>query len=138
MLAEERSLGVDGFGYYARFAERVHATRDKLIELTTRLKSQGSSIAAYGAAAKGTILANFAGLGPETIDFVVDRNIHKQGKFTPGQHLPIREPSALMKQRPDYVLLLVWNFQQEVLRQQQAYRDAGGKFIIPIPSPEIV
>ncbi len=138
MLEEEARQGMDSFSYYARFADQVRRTTGELIAMIRGLKSEGASIAAYGAAAKGTILVNYADLGPETIDFVVDRNTHKHGKYTPGKHLPIRDPEELLRRRPDYVLLLVWNFKEEVLAQQQAYRDLGGKFIVPIPRPEIV
>jgi len=138
MLADEADRGVDRIDYYRRFADRVRATVRSLVALIGRLKAEGHRVAAYGAAAKGTILLNYADLGPESIEFVVDRNTHKHGKFTPGKHIPICDPAELLTRRPDYVLLLVWNFKDEVLQQQQAYRDAGGQFIIPIPEPEIV
>ncbi len=99
---------------------------------------KGKTIAAYGAAAKGAIMLNFVGAGPDVIDFVVDRNIHKQGKYMPGVHIPICDPSRLVEDLPDYVVLLPWNFKDEILSQQADFRDRGGKFVIPIPKPVIV
>ena len=112
--------------------------RTKLREMLHELKKQGKKIAAYGAAAKGSTMVNFCGLGTDVIDFVVDRNVHKQGKFMPGVHIPIHDPKKLMEAKPDYVLMLPWNFKDEILEQQKAFRNAGGKFIIPIPSPHVV
>jgi hypothetical protein len=116
----------------------VQAVGERLRRLLGGIKQVRKRIAAYGAAAKGVIMVNYVGAGPETIDFVADRNIHKQGKFLPGVRIPIVAPDALMERRPDYVMLLTWNFQEEILRQQEPYRRAGGKFIIPIPSPVVL
>ena len=137
-LAEERRLGLDALGYYEHFSARVDTLRNDLIALLRDLKAQGKSIAAYGAAAKGATLINYVGIGADILDFVVDRNIHKQGKFMPGQAIPIRAPEALLEAAPDYVLVLAWNFSDEILAQQSTYRDRGGKFIIPVPTPRIV
>jgi hypothetical protein len=106
--------------------------------LLAELRNGGRTIAAYGAAAKGTIMLNYIGAGSDLIQFVVDRNIHKQGKYVPGVRIPISDPGRLMRERPDYVVILPWNFKDEILDQQAAYRDHGGKFIIPIPSPAII
>jgi len=137
-LAAEREAGLDRFAFYADFAREVRAVQDSLRELLSDLKSQGASIAAYGAAAKGATLLNSTGVDNRTLDFVADRNDHKQGKLMPGARLPIVAPDALLTQRPDYVLLLAWNMSREILAQQDDYRRAGGKFIVPVPRPQVV
>ena len=137
-LDEERATGVTDFSYYRDFAERVVAIKRDLLELLRELKSDGARIAAYGAAAKGSTLVNYVGIGPEVVDFVVDRNLHKQGLCMPGVHLPIRDPAALLDERPEYVLLLAWNFKDEIMRQQAEYRERGGRFVVPVPAPTVV
>jgi SAM-dependent methyltransferase len=138
LLAEEEAWGVGRAEFYRGFARRVEDLREQLRDLLIDLKRRGSKLAAYGAAAKGSTLLNYFGLGRETIDFVVDRSTYKQGRYMPGVRLPIHAPEKLLEERPDYVLLLVWNFAEEVLAQQAEYRAGGGKFIIPVPSPAIV
>ena len=138
LLAAEQAWGVDTAEPYRQFANDVAKLKSDLLELTARLKREGKRIAAYGAAAKGSTLLNYAGLGTDVIDFVVDRNTYKQGRFLPGVHVPILAPELLLERQPDYVLLLTWNFADEILRQQQAYRDRGGKFIVPIPDVTVV
>lgn len=137
-LAEERELGLTDYAVYRDFGARVAHTRDELCRLLGRLRADGASVAAYGAAAKGATLLNSSGLDNTTVDFVVDRNVHKQGKAMPGARIPIVDPAELMERRPDYVLLLAWNVKDEVMRQQAPYRQAGGRFIVPVPSPTIV
>jgi SAM-dependent methyltransferase len=137
-LRAEQESGLLDVGYYKDFATRVHAIRDNLRSLLHELRDQGKRIAAYGAAAKGATLLNFAGIDVELVDFVVDRNPHKQGLLMPGVRIPILGPEALLEQRPDYTLLLAWNFKDEILRQQAAYRDRGGQFIVPVPEVEVV
>lgn len=138
LLAEEQAKGVSSFQYYQHFAERACGIRDDLCRLLGELKAAGKSIAAYGASAKGSTLLNFCGLGAETLDFVADRSTAKQGRLTPGTHLPIVPAETLAARRPDYALLLTWNFADEILAQQSDYRSAGGKFILPIPEVRIV
>lgn len=138
LLREEHELGMDGFAYYAGFARRVEAIRDGLQKLLGDLKASGASVAGYGAAAKGTILLNYVGIGPETLEYVVDRNQFKQGKWIPGVRLPILAPETLIERQPDYVLILPWNFQAEIVGQQSAYVERGGRFIIPIPEPMVL
>jgi SAM-dependent methyltransferase len=137
-LCDEAASGMTSFGYYADFASRVEAVRNELLALLQRLKSEGASIVGYGAAAKGSTLLNFVGIDTSLLDYVVDRNVHKQGCFMPGVRLPIRDTSALVEDRPDYTLLLAWNFADEIRRQQLEYQRLGGKFIVPVPHPAIV
>ncbi len=137
-LADEKSKGVGSLAYYEDFAANVLAIKRSLRELLAQLKQQGKTMAAYGASAKGSTLLNFFELGKETLDFVADRSTYKQGRLTPGTHIPILPPEALLEKRPDFTLLLTWNFADEILAQQKAYRDGGGKFIIPIPQVKVV
>ncbi|MBE7415667.1 MAG: class I SAM-dependent methyltransferase [Deltaproteobacteria bacterium] len=133
LLAEEKRDGVDGFSYYNDFAVKAENIKNGLRLMLKILKDGGNRIAAYGAAAKGATLLNYTGIGRDFIDFVVDRNVHKQGLYMPGRRIPIFRPERLLEERPDYVLILAWNFAQEIISQQEEYRAAGGKFIVPIP-----
>lgn len=138
LLAEEQGWGVDRPDFYLGFAGRVERLKEELTSLVAGLKSEGHTIAAYGASAKGSTLLNYFGIGGETLDFMVDRSTVKQGRYTPGTHLRIEAPEALLERRPDYVLLLTWNFADEILEQQAEYRRGGGRFIVPVPAPRVV
>ena len=138
LLAEEAAWGVSDPSFYQGFAARVEKLKHELRAHLGALKKSGARIAAYGAAAKGSTLLNYFGIGTETLDFVVDRSTHKQGRYMPGVHVPIFAPEKLMEARPDFVLLLTWNFEKEILEQQGEYRRAGGKFIVPIPEVRTV
>jgi len=138
LLAKEKAEGLLTFGYYRDFADRVARLKQQLLALLQRLQNAGHRIAAYGASAKGSTLMNAFGIDRRLIEFVVDRSQLKQGRFTPGNHLPILPPEALLKRRPDYVLLLTWNFADEILAQQGEFRRCGGKFIVPVPEVTVV
>jgi SAM-dependent methyltransferase len=138
LLRNEHDWGIDRLAFYADFAHSVQNLKASLSDLLLQLKRERKRVVGYGAAAKGTTLLNYFRIGPETLDFVVDRSPHKQGCYTPGTHLPIFSPDKLMHEKPDYVLLLAWNFANEILEQQTLFRQQGGRFIIPIPELKVV
>jgi 2-polyprenyl-3-methyl-5-hydroxy-6-metoxy-1,4-benzoquinol methylase len=138
LRGEEEEWGVGRVEPYLAFAGRVGDLKHSLRETLTILKGQGKRLAAYGASAKGSTLLNHFGIGRDLLDYVVDRSTLKQGLVTPGTHLPIRPPEFLLEDRPDYVLLLTWNFAEEILAQQAEFRAGGGRFIVPIPEVRVV
>jgi len=138
LQADEEALGIGKIEYYRDFGQRVSKIRDELRKTLEGYQADGKTIAAYGAAAKGATLLNFAELPEGTISFVVDRNTHKVGKFIPGVKLPIVDVQTLQDKQPDYLLILAWNFADEIVEQQRGYFEAGGTFLSAIPSPHII
>ena len=137
VLAEEERMGLNTLGFQRRFAEEVRRTRDSLVSLLRRLKAEGKRIAGYGAPAKGNTQLNFCKIGTDLVGYTVDKSPLKQGKLTPGMHLPVHRPEKLLEDQPDYVLIIAWNFAEEIMRQQAEFRSRGGRFILPIPEPRI-
>jgi hypothetical protein len=116
----------------------VAANRRRLLDLLRSLRRDGATLAAYGAPAKGNTLLNYCQIDTDLIPYTVDKNPLKVGRYTPGMHLPVLPVSTLIERRPDYVLILAWNFADEIMRQQREYAARGGRFIVPIPEPTVV
>jgi SAM-dependent methyltransferase len=138
LLAEERRWGAEDISSYLSFSTKVESLKQQLCMYLSAARNAGQRLAGYGASAKGTTLLNYCNIDRNTIDFVVDQSPYKQGYFTPGTHLPILEPKALLERQPDAVLLLAWNFADEIIEQQAEYRKRGGKFIVPLPQVRLV
>lgn len=138
LIADEKRDGLDKPAAFRAFADRVDAIGRKLRTLLQTLRKDGKRVAGYGAAAKGTILLNHFGIGRDLLDWVADKNVHKQGLFVPGVGLEIVSPDRIESDKPDYLVILPWNHKDEIMRQQAAHAARGGKFIVPIPDPKIV
>lgn len=138
LLAREEREGIAREETYALFSGRVQETKRKLLECLIGIKRQGRTICGYGAPGKGNTLLNYCGIRTDFLDYTVDRNPYKQGKFTPGTHIPILAPERIGETRPDYVFILPWNFQDEIMDQMSSIREWGGRFIVPIPEVRIV
>ncbi|HTA94077.1 MAG TPA: class I SAM-dependent methyltransferase [Polyangiaceae bacterium] len=134
----EEKAGYRQIETYTRFEEQVRETKRKLLELLIAAKREGKRIVGYGAPGKGNTLLNYCGIRGDFLEFTVDRNPYKQGKFLPGTHIPILHPSKLEEARPDYIFILPWNFKDEILAQLSHARDWGAKFIVPIPEATVV
>jgi hypothetical protein len=138
LLNMEKAERLDILQTYQDLALRVERMKGELLARLRQFKAEGKKIAAYGAPAKGNTLLNHFGIGVDLIDFIVDRSPHKQGRFTPGTHIPVVGVDRLLQDQPDYTLLLAWNFADEVLAQQKTYLDRGGEFIVPVPWPRVL
>jgi len=134
VLQEERRGGFDRLEGYGGFSAKVEAVKSALRAFLERAKAEGKRVAGYGAPGKGNTLLNYCGVGPELLEFTVDRNPHKHGLFTPGTRIPISHPDRIAEARPDFVLILPWNLKDEIVAQLSYVREWGGRFVVPIPS----
>jgi hypothetical protein len=133
----EVSAGFARLEHYLSFDEQVRKTKRNLLDFLIRARSEGKSIAGYGAPGKGNTLLNYCGIRTDFLDYTVDRSPHKQGHYLPGTHIPILHPDTIAETRPDYLLILPWNLKDEIMRQMSHIRDWGGRFVVPIPDVQI-
>jgi C-methyltransferase C-terminal domain len=137
LLELEEAAGLNGPDYYAAFSDSVQSVKRQLLGFLIDAKREGKTIAGYGAPGKGNTLLNYCGIRTDFLDFTVDRNSLKQGRFLPGTHIPIMPPEAIDEARPDYVLILPWNLKNEIAEQLKGIRSWGGRFVVPIPQLEV-
>lgn len=137
LRAREESAGYKSLEHYFSFSEKVKETKWNLLEFLITIKRKGKLIVGYGAPGKGNTLLNYCGIRSDLIDFTVDRNPYKQGKFLPGTHIPIYHPNKIKETKPDYILILPWNFKDEIMQQISYIREWGGQFIVPIPEVKV-
>jgi SAM-dependent methyltransferase len=137
LAVREEAAGLQDLARYAQFTEQVHETKRRLVEFLIGVKRQGKSVAGYGAPGKGNTLLNYCGIRTDFLDYTVDRNPYKHGKFLPGTHIPIHPPGRISETRPDYVLILPWNLREEIMEQLAEIRSWGGQFVVPIPDVKV-
>ncbi len=138
LLKREQAFGINDISTYEQFAEKTRRTKRDLLSFLIAAKNSGKRICGYGAPGKGNTLLNYCGIGTDFLDFTVDRNPYKHGRFTPGMHIPIYDTTMIDSYKPDYILILPWNFKDEIVRQMQHVAEWGGKFIIPIPHVTLI
>lgn len=138
LIELEKKKAISKKETYLKFRKRVDKIRHELVQLLWRLKLKNKRIIGYGASAKGNIILNYCRIGPETLDFIVDSISYKQGKYTPGMHIPIFPEDKINQEMPDYTLLLAWNFADEIIEKQKKYQERGGKFILSVPEVKII
>ena len=134
----ETREGSLSLGCYENFGEQVKATKRRLLQFLIEAKNSGKRIVGYGAPGKGNTLLNYCGIRTDLLDYTVDANPYKQGKFTPGTRIPIHPPSKIRETRPDFILILPWNLRDEIVRVAGYARDWGGQFVVPIPDVAVV
>jgi hypothetical protein len=138
LLAHERKIGFEDIRSYARFSAGVHRTKRQLLSFLIQCKEKGRKLCGYGAPGKGNTLLNYCGIGTDFLEFTVDRNPYKQGRYTPGMHIPIHSISAIDEAQPDYLLILPWNLKNEIVAQMRHVGAWGCKMVVPIPSVEVI
>jgi SAM-dependent methyltransferase len=134
LIAAEEHTGLTSAAGYERFAARVKRTKWALVEFLLKAAREGKSVAGYGAPGKSATLLHYCGIGKDLIEYTVDRSPYKQGRFLPGNHIPIHDPARIRETQPDYVLILPWNLKDEIMKQMEFIRKWGGKFVVPIPN----
>ncbi len=138
LRSRELAGGLDRMQTYSTFGEKVKESKRSLLDFLIRVRREGKKVAGYGAPGKGNTLLNYCGIRTDFVDYTVDRNPYKQGKFLPGTHIPIFPPERIFETKPDYVLILPWNFKAEIVKQMARIREWGGKFVVPIPTVEVI
>jgi len=138
LLKSESDLKIDSLDTYQEFAAKVVKLGKKIRSLLKSLKARGANMAGYGAPAKGNVLLNYCQIGTDILDYITDTTPFKQGHYTPGMHIPIFPVQRFYENPPDFAFLLAWNYADDILKKENAYRRSGGKFIIPVPSPRVV
>ena len=138
LISLEKEKGLCEVAAYRKFAERVEKLKADLVSLLQKLKSENKKVIGYGAAAKGNTLLNYYHIGSDLIEFIADLSLMKQNKFTPGTHIPVYSPERIYAAKPDYMLILAWNFADEIMKQQSKFREMDGKFIVPVPEVKII
>ncbi len=138
LLIKEKSAGLFNLGTYYKFGDKVALTKRNLLTFLIKAKDDGKTIVGYGAPAKGNTLLNYCGIRTDFLDYTVDRNPYKQNKFLPGTHIPIMQPDEIIKDKPDYILILPWNIKGEIIEQLEYIKMWGGKFVVPIPKLEVI
>ena len=134
----EENSGYTDLKRYLTFDEQVRETKRKLLEFLIRVRRAGKAVVGYGAPGKSTTLLNFCGIRSDLLDFTVDRNPYKQGRFLPGTHIPIYPPAKIDEERPDYILILPWNLKDEIMEQLAHARQWGAQFVVPIPEVKVI
>jgi hypothetical protein len=137
-LALEHEAELSSRATYDAFSRRVVENKDHLLAMLSGLKLQGARVAGYGAPAKGNTLLNYYGIGTDHLEFLADKNPLKQGLYSPGMHIPVVAPEKILQEQPHHLLILAWNFADEITRQENEYHRRGGRFIVPIPEPKFV
>jgi len=138
LINEEHQFGLSNIETFRNFSNKVEYVQEKLLSFLNTAKKEGKKVVCYGAAAKGNTLLNYCKVDSSLVDYIVDKNPYKQGKFLPGSHLPIKSPDEILKTKPSFVLILPWNIKDEIINQMNHIRKWGGKFVVPIPEVNII
>ncbi len=138
LIDSELRLGLDKVETYIKFAKKIEENKKRLIKILKLLKSEGKSIIGYGAPAKGNTLLNYFKIGSETLDYIVDDSVYKQGLYTPGTHILVASSNRISETKPDYILILAWNFAESIMKKLSDYKKNNGHFVIPVPQAKII